>query len=88
MSGHKSKSQKMDLIYVQTSQNIKIRIIYVQFWTPQRTKYGYNYVRTQVKIAKEGFELRPDTSQNRKRWISFMSGHKSKLQNMAIMSDG
>ena len=40
MFGHKSKSQKMDLIYV----------------------------RTQVKIAKDGFDLCPDTSQNRKRW--------------------
>ena len=34
----------------------------------QRTKYGYNYVRTQVKIAKDGFDLCPDTSQNRKMW--------------------
>jgi len=40
MSGHKSKSQKMDL----------------------------NYVRAQVKIAKDGFDLCPDTSQNRKIW--------------------
>ncbi len=40
MSGHKSKSQKMDL----------------------------NYVRIQVKIAKDGFDLCPGTSQNRKRW--------------------
>ena len=40
MSGHKSKSQKMDL----------------------------NYVRTQVKIAKDRFDLCPDTSQNRKIW--------------------
>ena len=40
MSGHKSKSQKMDL----------------------------NYVRTQVKIEKDGFDLCPDTSQNRKIW--------------------
>ena len=26
------------------------------------------YVRTQVEIAKDGFDLCPDTSQNRKRW--------------------
>ena len=26
------------------------------------------YVQTQVKIAKDGFDLCPDTSQNRKRW--------------------
>jgi len=40
MSEHKSKSQKMDL----------------------------NYVQVQVKIAKDGFDLCPDTSQNRKIW--------------------
>ena len=40
MSGHKSKSQKMDL----------------------------NHVRIQVKIAKDRFDLCPDTSQNRKIW--------------------
>ena len=28
-----------------------------------------NYVRTQVKIEKDGFDLCPDTSRNRKRWI-------------------
>jgi len=31
-------------------------------------KMDLNYVRTQVKIAKDGFELFPDTSQNRKIW--------------------
>jgi len=30
-------------------------------------KTGFNYARTQVKIAKDGFQLRPDTSHNRKR---------------------
>jgi len=61
-------------------QNVKIGIIYVQSWTPQRTKYGIcisghksksqkmdlNYVRTQVKIVKDGFDLCLDASQNRK----------------------
>jgi len=64
------------------SQNVQIWIIYIQSWTPQTTKYGIfmsghksksqkmvlNYVRTQVKIAKDGFDLCPDTSQNRKIW--------------------
>ncbi len=31
-----------------------------------------NYFRTQVKIAKDGFDLCPDTSQNRKRWIIYV----------------
>ena len=51
------------------SQNVKTWIIFVQSWTPQRTKYGYNYGRTQVKTAKDGFEFCPDTSRNRKIWL-------------------
>jgi len=31
-----------------------------------------NYVRTQVKLAKDGF-ICPDTSKNRKRWIYLSS---------------
>jgi len=65
----------------------------------------FNYVRKQLKIAKDGFDLCPGTSQNNKIWIFYvqswtrqrtkyqnmdkiMSGHKSKSQKMAIMSDG
>ena len=33
-----------------------------------RQDMDLNYVRTQVKIAKDGFDLCPDTSQNRKIW--------------------
>ena len=64
-----------------------------------RQDMDLNYVRTQVKIAKDGFDLCPDTSQNRKRWIIyvqswipqrtkyglFMSGHKSKAQKMDLI---
>ena len=47
-------------------------------------------LRTQVKIEKDGFicplrtHLRTNvrTRQDRKRWILFMSGHKSKSQNI------
>ena len=37
-------------------------------------KMDLNYVRTQVKIAKDGFDLCPDTSQNRKIWQIMSDG--------------
>ena len=57
MSGHNSKCQNMDYLspIVDPAKN-KIPV-----WNI--------YVRAQVKIAKDGFDLCPDTSQNRKRWI-------------------
>jgi len=36
------------------------------FVDPAKNKIWINYVRTQVKIAKYGLDLCPDTSQNRK----------------------
>ena len=36
---------------------------------PAKNKIWIIYVRTQVNIAKDGFELNSDTSKNRKRWI-------------------
>jgi len=39
----------------------------------KRQKMDFNFVGTQVKIAKDGFQLCPDTSQNRKRWIYLSS---------------
>jgi len=49
----------------------------------RQNKY-LNYVRTQVKIAKDGFELCPDTSQNRKIWI-YLSGHKSEIRQNIVL---
>ena len=47
-------------------------------------KMDLNYVRTQVKIEKDGFELCPDTSKNRKRWI-YLSGLRTQVK---IEKDG
>ena len=49
---------------------------------PANNKTWINYVRTQVKIEKDGFELCPDTSQNGKIWISlcpFVDPAKNKI---------
>ncbi len=69
MSGHKSKSQKMDLFM----SGHKLKCQHMDYLgpivDPAKDKIWIIYVRTQVNIAKDGFELCPDTSQNRKRWI-------------------
>jgi len=66
MSGHKSKPQKMDLfISGHKSKPQKMGYLY-PIVDPAKNKIWIIYVRIQVKIAKDGFELCPDTSQNRK----------------------
>jgi len=54
MSGHKSQFQNMDYL--------------CPIVDPAKNKIWNIYVRTQVKIAKDGFDLCPNTSQNRKIW--------------------
>ena len=73
MSGHKSKLKKMDL-FVRTPDTRKNRKdgficpLRTHLRTNVRTRQDKDFicVRTQVKIAKDGFYLCPDISQNRK----------------------
>ena len=84
MSGQKSKLKKMDL-FVRAPDRSQIEkdgfylsSMYVRthFRTNVRTRQDkdFNCVRTQVKIAKDGFYLCPDISQNRKNkiWIIYV----------------
>ena len=64
---------------------------YVCTYISQMSKYGLLMSNRGPRKEQNTLcmdNLCPDTSQNRKRWIWIMSGHKSKSQNMAIMSDG